>query len=102
MKSPALNRFLQPVKDLEAEMQSLADENSPSDKENEGHAHQIYIKRFSMEELHYTLKRNRGRVVGLYDEISLLYEQLDKYKNGSSDRNSTFFNQWKSTEEKFP
>jgi hypothetical protein len=39
-----------------------------------------------MEELHYTLKRNNGRVVGLYDEISLLYEQLDKYRNGISDR----------------
>ncbi|KAK3732452.1 hypothetical protein QZH41_002029 [Actinostola sp. cb2023] len=39
-----------------------------------------------MEELHYTLKRNNGRVIGLYDEISLLYEQLDKYKNGISDR----------------
>lgn len=39
-----------------------------------------------MEELHYTLKRNEGRVVRLYDEISLLYEQLGKYKNGSSDR----------------
>ena len=38
-----------------------------------------------MEELHYTLKRNEGRVVRLYDEISLL-EQLGKYKNGSSDR----------------
>ena len=92
-KSPALNWFLQPIKGLEAEMQSLADENSTSDEENEGHTPQIYIEHFSMEELHYTLKRNRGRVVGLYDEISLHYEQLDKYKNGSSDRNSTFFNQ---------
>ena len=58
-------------------MQSLADENSTSDEEN-GHVPQIYIKHFSMEELHYTLKRNRGRVVGLYDKISLLYEQLDR------------------------
>ena len=66
-------------------MQSLADENSTSDEGN-GHAPQIYIEHFSMDELHYTLKKNRGRVVGLYDEISLLYEQLDKYKNGSSDR----------------
>jgi hypothetical protein len=39
-----------------------------------------------MEELHYTLMHNNGRVVGLYDEISFLYEQLDKYRNGISDR----------------
>ena len=47
---------------------------------------QIFIEHFSMEELHYTLKRNNGRIIGLYDDISLLYEQLDKYKNGSADR----------------
>jgi hypothetical protein len=46
----------------------------------------IYIEHFSMEELHYTLMHNNGRVVGLYDEISFLYEQLDKYRNGISDR----------------
>ena len=38
------------------------------------------------QELHFTLKRNNGKVIGMYDEVSLLYEQLDKYKNGSSDR----------------
>ena len=37
---------------------------------------QIFVEHFSMEELHYTMKRNGNRVVGLY-ELSLLYEQLD-------------------------
>ena len=89
-KSPALNRFLKPIQELEEEMKKRRQER---DTENEGDPEksaemegQIYIEDFSMEELHYTLKRNEGRVVGLYDEISLLYEQLDKYKNGSSDR----------------
>lgn len=81
-KSPAINRLLQPIQELEADM-AVADE----DGEQEEHTpHQIYIEHFSMEELHYTLKRNSGRVVGMYDEISLLYEQLDKYKTGISDR----------------
>ena len=46
-KSPALNRFIKPIQQLEADM---------------------------------------NEVVGLYDEISLLYEQLDKYKSANSDR----------------
>ena len=86
-KSPALNRFLQPIQKLEAQLTRMAEDIDEAD-DNDGKQGlpQIYIEHFSMEELHYTLKRNNGRVVGLYDEISLLYEQLDKYKNGSSDR----------------
>lgn len=87
-KSPALNRFIKPIQHLEEEMRCVAEENDEADDETGDikTMPQIYIEHFSMEELHYTLKRNRGRVVGLYDEISLLYEQLDKYKNGNSDR----------------
>lgn len=86
-KSPALNRFLKPIQELGEQMRKKETED-PTDPEKgeETSEEQIYIEHFSMEELHYTLKRNEGRVVGLYDEISLLYEQLDKYKNGSSDR----------------
>ena len=41
---------------------------------------------FSFEELHYTMKRN-NRILGLYEsELSLLYEQLDRYKAGQADR----------------
>ena len=39
-----------------------------------------------MEDLHFTLKRNGGRVVGLHDEVSLLYKQLDRYNQSSLDK----------------
>ena len=46
---------------------------------------QIFVEHFSFKELHYTMKRNY-RILGLYDELSLLYEQLDRYKAGQADR----------------
>lgn len=82
-KSAALNRFMSRIQTMEEEL-NHDDEINPAEEDHE--ERQIYIEHFSMEELHYTLKRNNGRVVGLYDEVSLLYEQLDRYKNGSSDR----------------
>ena len=85
-KSPALNRFVKPIQQLEVDLNDADDAGNDDDDEN--YSRQIYIEHFSMKELHYTLKRNDGRVVGLYDEISLLYEQLDKYKSGNSDRNT--------------
>ena len=38
------------------------------------------------EELHYTMNRNNNRIIGLYDELSLLYEQLNHYKACQADR----------------
>lgn len=67
-KSPALNRFLKHIKSLEELIQQQ--EQQPSSQEDDQCSPQIYIEHFSMEELHYTLKRNNGRVLGLYDEIS--------------------------------
>ena len=89
-KSPALNRFLHPIQALESKLREkvvVEDGREVSEHDgDDGEMKQVYIEHFSMEELHYTLKRNDGRAVGLYDEISLLYERLDKYRNGSSDR----------------
>ena len=39
-----------------------------------------------MEELQYIMKWNDERMVGMYDEMSLLYEQLDWYKGGQAER----------------
>ena len=47
---------------------------------------QIFVEHFSFEELHYTMKWNNNRILGLYDELNLLYEQLDHYKAGQADR----------------
>ena len=57
-----------------------------TENESEEKQPQIFVEHFSFEELHYTMKKNNGRIIGLYDELSLLYEQLDWYKSGQADR----------------
>ena len=77
-KSPALACFNHELTKLE---EQLCDSQSTQETPP-----QIFVEHFSFEELHYTMKRNNGRVIGLYDELSLLYEQLDRYKAGHADR----------------
>ena len=71
-KSPALGRELTKIEELK----DNASEIQP----------QILVEHFSFEELRYTMKHNNNRILGLYDELSLLYEQLDHYKAGQADR----------------
>ena len=98
-KSPALNCFTGPINSMEKALMEEAklvetdhqhgegdEESDDTTKKEKERLPQIAISHFSMEELHYTLKRNGGRIIGLYDEVTLLYDQLDKYKSGSSDR----------------
>ena len=75
-KSPALGCFNKQLTEMEEMLTSTDSEHPP----------QIFVEHFSFEELHYTMKRNDNRVLGLYDELSLLYEQLDRYKAGQADR----------------
>ena len=77
-KSPALQCFNKALSTLEENQN--ADISSDSE-----HPPQIFVEHFSFEELHYTMKRNNNRIVGLYDELSLLYEQLHHYKAGQAD-----------------
>ena len=74
-KSPALGCFHRELTKLEEQLKNNTSEIQP----------QIFVEHFSFEELHYTMKRN-NRILGLYDELSLLYEQLDRYKAGQADR----------------
>ena len=32
------------------------------------------------------MMKNNNRIIGLYDELSLLYEQPDRYMSGQADR----------------
>ena len=75
-KSPALGCFHRELTKIEEELKSDTSEIQP----------RIFVEHFSFEELHYTMKRNNNRILGLYDELSLLYEQLDRYKAGQADR----------------
>ena len=45
---------------------------------------QLIIDPFSFEELHSVMKRNGGQMLGLFDEMSSLYAQLDLFKHGNS------------------
>lgn len=42
------------------------------------------VQQFSMEALHQVMMRNRNQVLGLYDEMSVMYGQLDAYKHSRS------------------
>ncbi len=45
---------------------------------------QLIIDHFSFEELHTIMCRNRGQILGLFDEMSSFYGQLDLYKHSST------------------
>ena len=45
---------------------------------------QLIIDNFSFEELHHVMKRNGSQILGLFDEMSTLYAQLDLYKQSGS------------------
>ena len=87
-KSPSLSRFLPALEEIEEELQAEALEVSVANNvpEEERVVPQITAEHFSFEELHFVLKRNSGKVAGLYDEVSVLYDLMDKHKGGSRDR----------------
>ena len=45
---------------------------------------QLCIDNFSFEELHHAMKRNGSQILGLFDEMSTMYSQLDLYKQSGS------------------
>ena len=47
-------------------------------------APQLLVEQFSFEQLHTVMANNKGAALGLYDEMSTMYEQLDVYKHARS------------------
>ncbi len=45
---------------------------------------QRLVEQFSFEQLHSVMASNHGTALGLYDEMSTMYEQLDVYKHAGS------------------
>ena len=81
-KTAALKRVKKPVEDLQ---KKLVDEWHRSDEENKPtQPPQLVVDHFSFEELHSIMCRNRGQVLGLFDEMSSFYGQLDLYKHSST------------------
>ena len=57
-------------------------ENKDEDKTDE--APQLVVQQFSMEALHHIMARNNSQILGMYDEMSVMYGQLDAYKHSGS------------------
>lgn len=54
---------------------------------------QLLVDNFSFEELHCILKRNGNQVLGMFDEMSPFYAQLDLFKHtGINHREIIYFN----------
>ena len=47
-------------------------------------APQRLVEQVSFEQLHSVMASNNGTALGLYDEMSTMYEQLDIYKHAGS------------------
>ena len=45
---------------------------------------QLVVQQFSMEALHHIMMANNSQILGLYDEMSVMYGQLDAYKHSGS------------------
>ena len=45
---------------------------------------QLVVQQFSMEALHHIMNRNNCQILGMYDEMSQMYSQLDAYKHQGS------------------
>ena len=45
---------------------------------------QQLVEQFSFEQLHSIMANNNGSALGLYDEMSTMYEELDIYKHAGS------------------
>ena len=45
---------------------------------------QLVVQQFSMEALHHIMLQNNSQMLGLYDEMTVMYGQLDAYKHSGS------------------
>ena len=49
-----------------------------------GEPPQLVVQQFSMEALHHMMTQNKSQMLGLYDEMTVMYGQLDAYKHSGS------------------
>ena len=81
-KTAALRLLKKPLQDIEEEeTKKWMTENG--DGQNESPP-QLSIDNFSFEELHNVMRRNGSQMIGLFDEMSTMYSQLDLYKQSGS------------------
>ena len=78
-KTAALRLLKKPLLDIEQKEVKIWLANQESAK-GCGTPPQLIIDSFSFEELHRVMKSNGSQILGLFDEMSTLYGQLDLYK----------------------
>ena len=62
------------------ETKSLSD----GDTTEQNEPPQLVVQQFSMEALHNIMAKNNSQILGMYDEMSVMYGQLDAYKHQGS------------------
>lgn len=55
-----------------------------NEKTEQGEPPQLVVQQFSMEALHHIMMANNCQILGMYDEMSVMYGQLDAYKHSGS------------------
>ena len=77
-KDSCIKTFLKkPLEDIEeVEAQAWHRKQKPSGNDTPP---QLCIDNFSFEELHNVMKRNGSQILGLFNEMSTMYSQLDLY-----------------------
>lgn len=57
---------------------------SDSETTEQSEPPQLVVQQFSMEALHNIMVKNNSQILGMYDEMSVMYGQLDAYKHQGS------------------
>ena len=81
-KTAALRRIRKPIEKMEVKLRDKWE--STSDEKKSSYPPQLIIDHFSFEELHTVMSRNECKLLGMFDELSCFYGQLDLYKHSST------------------
>ena len=81
-KTAALRLLKKPLQEIEEKEAEKWMEKHGTEQSNP--PPQLCIDNFSFEELHNVMKRNGSQILGLFDEMSTMYGQLDLYKQSGS------------------
>ena len=78
-KTAAVRTIRRPLEEIQKEMVEAWEADISDEKPKT--PPQILVDNFSFEELHCVMKRNGNQVLGIFDEMSSFYAQLDLFKH---------------------
>ena len=84
-KTAALRLLKKPLEEIEEREEQAWQQTQTTQRTSSSTTPpQLCIDNFSFEELHSVMKRNGSQILGLFDEMSTMYSQLDLYKQSGS------------------